>query len=111
MLTDQVRIELVRAGAVELAVQMVNSGGLEAVRRGHRRREDPVLVEMEDRAMASVFDLADMYIWLPTFWQSNSGQTEKVLKAWPGRSIHFHWVIDPNDPAEFRVLSEMYERA
>ncbi len=35
-LTEQVRIELVRAGAVELAVSMVNSGGLEAVRRSHR---------------------------------------------------------------------------
>jgi len=111
MLTEQVRIKLVRAGAVELAVQMVNSGGLEAVRRGHRRRKDPALVEMEDRAMASVLDLADIYIWLPTFWQINSGQTEKILKTWPGRSIHFYWVIDPNGPAKFRVLSEMYERA
>lgn len=110
-LTEQVRIELVRAGAVELAVSMVNSGGLEAVRRSHRRREDPALVEMEDRAMASVLDLADIYIWLPTFWQINPGQTEKILKTWPGRSIHFHWVIDPNDPVEFRILSEMYERA
>jgi hypothetical protein len=30
---------------------MVNSGGLEAVRRSHRRREDPALVQMEDSAM------------------------------------------------------------
>ena len=50
-LTEQVRIELVRAGAVELSVQMVNSGGLEAVRRSHRRREDPVLEDMGDKAM------------------------------------------------------------
>ena len=110
-LTEQVRIELVRAGAVELSVSMVNSGGLEAVRRSHRRREDPGLVEMEDSAMASMFDLADIYIWLPTFWLINPGQTEKILKTWPGRSIHFHWVIDPNDPVEFRILSEMYEKA
>ena len=46
---------------------MVNSGGLEAVRRSHRRREDPALIDMEDQAMASVFDLADIYIWLPGF--------------------------------------------
>lgn len=110
-LTEQVRIELVEAGAVELAVSMVNSGGLEAVRRSHRRREDPALIDMEDRAMASVFDLADIYIWLPGFWQINPGQTEKILKTWPGRSIHFHWVIDPNDPVEFSLLSKMYEQA
>ena len=61
-LTEQVRIELVEAGAVELAASMVNSGGLEAVRRSHRWREDPVLIDMEDRAMVSVFDLADIYI-------------------------------------------------
>ena len=89
-LTEQVRIELVRAGAVELSVQMVNSGGLEAVRLSHRRREDPVLVDMEDKAMASMFDLADIYIWLPFFWLINPGQTEKILKTWPGRSIHFN---------------------
>ena len=59
-LIEQVRIELVRAGAVELSVSMVNSGGLEAVRRNHRRREDPALVDMEDKAMASMFDLADV---------------------------------------------------
>ena len=110
-LTEQVRIELVEAGAVELAVSMVNSGGLEAVRRSHRRREDPALIDMEDRAMTSVFDLADIYIWLPGFWQINPGQTEKILKTWPGRSIHFHWVIDPNDPVEFSLLSKMYEQA
>ena len=110
-LTEQVRIELVRASAVELSVQMVNSGGLEAVRRSHRRREDPVLVDMEDKAMASMFDLAGIYIWLPSFWLINPGQTEKIFKTWPGRSTHFHWVIDLNDPVEFGLLSEMYEKA
>ena len=110
-LTEQVRIELVRAGAVEVTVSMLNSGALEAVRRSHRRREDPGLAEMEDRAMALVFGLADIYIWLPTVWSFNPGQTEKILKTWPGRSIHFHWVMEPNDPVEFRLLSQMYERA
>ena len=90
---------------------MVNSGGLEAVRRSHRRREDPVLVDMEDKAMASMFDLAGIYIWLPSFWLINPGQTEKIFKTWPGRSTHFHWVIDLNDPVECGLLSEMYEKA
>ena len=90
---------------------MVNSGGLESVRRSHRRREDPVLVDMEDKAMASMFDLEGIYFWLPSFWLINPGQTEKIFKTWPGRSTHFHWVIDLNDPVEFGLLSEMYEKA
>ena len=110
-LTEQVRIELVRAGAVELSVSMVNSGALETVRNSYRRREDPELVDLEDRAMAAVFALADIYIWLPTLWSINPGQTEKILKTWSGRSIHFHWVLKPNDPVEFRLLSQMYEKA
>ncbi len=110
-LTEQVRIELVRAGAVELTVSMLNSGALEAVRRSHRRREDHALMDMEDQAMASIFALADIYIWLPTLWSFNPGQTEQILKSWSGRSIHFHWVLEPNDPVEFCLLSRMYEQA
>ena len=40
-LIEQVRIELVEVGVVELAASMVNSGGLESVRSNHRLRENP----------------------------------------------------------------------
>ena len=110
-LLEQVRIEIVRAGAVELCTAMLHSSGLEAVRLGLRRREDAALKEMEDRAMEELFALADIYIWLPTRWDWNVGQTEKILETWQGRSIHFHWVIEPNDDDLFRQLSEMYQEA
>ena len=110
-LLEQVRIEIVRAGAVELCTAMLHSSGLEAVRLGLRRREDAALKEMEDRAMEELFALADIYIWLPTRWDWNVGQTEKILETWQGRSIHFHWVIEPNDDDLFRRLSEMYQEA
>ena len=42
-LTEAVRIEMNRAGAVELAVHMLHPPGLERVRRELRRREDPGL--------------------------------------------------------------------
>ena len=48
-LTEAVRIEINRAGAVELAVHMLHPPGLERVRRELRRREDPALRAMEDR--------------------------------------------------------------
>lgn len=110
-LTEQVRIELARAGAIEVAALLLNSPGLEVVRRRLRRREDPALRRQEDEALRGVFALADIFIWLPTWWSYNVWQTEEILTTWPGRSIHFHWIMDKLDPALFRQLSEQYERA
>ena len=59
-LLEQVRIEIVRAGAVELFAGMLHPTGLENVRRELRRREDPQLKEMEDKALESLFGLADI---------------------------------------------------
>ena len=80
-LLEQVRIELVKAGAVELFTGLLHSPGLEAVRRSYRRRQDAGLMAGEDRAMAELFALADIYIWLPTRWAWNVGQTEFGLGA------------------------------
>ncbi len=110
-LTEQVRIEVNRAGAVELAAHMLHPPGLERIRRELRRREDPTLRGLEDRAMAALFELADIYIWLPTSWAYNVGQTEEILTRWRGRSIHFHWIMDPVDEALFRTLSRVYDEA
>ena len=110
-LLEQVRIEIVKAGAVELFAGMLYPPGLQAVRREMRRREDPGLIDMEDKALESLFELADIYIWLPNHWNLNPGQTEKILKTWQGRAIHFHWIMQPTDPDTFRKLSEMYEQA
>jgi leucyl aminopeptidase (aminopeptidase T) len=111
-LTEAVRIEVTRAGAVELAVHMLHPPGLERVRRELRRREEPASRAMEDRAVAELFALADVYIWLPTTWGYNAGQTEEVLKSWPGRAVHFHWIMDAAmDAGLFRRLSELYDAA
>jgi len=80
-LTEAVRVEINRAGAVELAVHMLHSPGLERVRRELRRRENPALKALEDRAIAALFALADIYIWLPTSWPWNVGQTEAAPRA------------------------------
>lgn len=111
-LTEQVRIELARAGALEVGAMLLNSPALEDARRQLRRREDPVLRRQEDDLMRAVFQLADIYLWLPTTWAYNVGQTEEILTAWPGRSIHFHWIMGGGaDPVVFRALSEQYVRA
>ncbi len=110
-LLEQVRIEILKAGAVELFAGMLYSPGLQSARVGMRRREDPELIEMEDQALAMLFDLADIFIWLPNHWSLNPGQTEKILKTWQGRAIHFHWIMAQCDADTFRKLSEMYEQA
>lgn len=110
-LLEQVRIEIVKAEAVELAAIMLHPPGLEEARTNLRRREDPTLIEMEDKAIDELFSLADIYIWLPTNLALNDGQTEKILKTWQGRSIHFHWEFNPTDPDLFQKLSAMYEQA
>ena len=86
--------------------------GLERVRKELRRREDPAIRAMEDRAVAGLFALADVYIWLPTSWAYNVWQTEEIIKTWPGRAVHFHWIMDVSmDAGLFRRLSELYDAA
>lgn len=115
-LTEQVRIEVMRAGAVEVCTAMMYSPSLDNVRRQLRRREDPHLKRMEDDAFAKLFEASDIFIWLPNDWTHNLFQTEDIIRHWPGRGIHFHWIpgwwpIYGNDPWLFTTLSRMYEKA
>lgn len=109
-LTEQVRIEVVRAGAVEVGALLRDSPGLDALRKKMRRREEPALMEMEDKTMSALFDLSDVYIWLPTSWQLAAYQTEHILTRWQGRSVHFHWITDVVDGHVFQKFSEAYVR-
>jgi len=114
-LTEQVRIEIVRAGAIEIGAMALVSPGLEQHRKVHRRREDPDLKRLEDEALAAVFDLTDVFIWLPNRWAHNVLQSEDIMRNWRGRSVHFHWVPGwwpwSLDDSVFERLSAMYERA
>jgi len=101
-LTEQVRIEVLRAGAVEVGALLRDSPGLDSVRSKLRRRERPELRLMEDKAQRALFDISDVYIWLPTSWNMAMYQTEYILTSWQGRSVHFHWITDVDDPAVFR---------
>lgn len=115
-LTEQVRIEINRAGAVELGTMLLDSPELDLVRTRLRRREEPQLKEQEDRALTALFALAGIYIWLPNRWAHHDMQTEDIIRnGWPGRSIHFHWVPGwwppAADPDLFCKLSAMYQDA
>lgn len=114
-LTEQVRIAVLRAGAVEVATMILQSPALEQHRKVGRRREDPDLKRAEDETLAKLFEITDVFIWLPNRWPHNLLQSEDIIRYWPGRSVHFHWVPGwwpwGNDPALFERLSQMYERA
>ncbi|HEY7063215.1 MAG TPA: hypothetical protein VII06_17185 [Chloroflexota bacterium] len=110
-LTEQVRIEFTKAGAIELGTLTFFSPGLTAVRNRLRRRDDPTLRRQEDELMKALFALADIYVWLPNSWSLSSGQSEAILRTWPGRAVHFHWITHTADPVVFQQLSAQYERA
>jgi leucyl aminopeptidase (aminopeptidase T) len=114
-LTEQVRIAIVRAGAIEVATMILQSPALEQHRKIHRRREDPELKGAEDDVLRRIFDTTDVFIWLPNRWAHNILQSEDIMRNWPGRSVHFHWVPGwwpwGSDPALFEHLSRMYEEA
>lgn len=115
-LTEQVRIEIARAHAVELCTMEFISPGLGNVRRQMRAREDAEHKSREDKAFADLFKLIDVYIWLPNDWEHNLLQTEDIIRqGWQGRAVHFHWVPAWWPPSSDRslasTLSAMYEKA
>src|SRR4051812_30740676 len=117
---DEVRQEVQRAGGIELATILHWTPGLAALRGEDGGKPDPADAVAEEEAMIRLFALADAFVWLANDWRSPRathavGQTERILAAWPGRSVHFHWFHDPRnpDPADpvNLALDRVYERA
>ena len=100
---EAVRVEIQRVGAIELATILHWTPSLSALRAPDGCKPDPDDRAAEDEAMGRLFATADVFIWLMNDWRSRRathavGQTELALETWPGRSVHFHWFHDPNDP-------------
>jgi leucyl aminopeptidase (aminopeptidase T) len=100
---DEIRAEIQRARAIELATILHWTPGLTPLRTPAGRKPDAADARAEDRAMRELFALADVLIWLPHDARGaattyTAGQSESVLETWRGRSVHFHWFHDPNDP-------------
>ena len=100
---DAVRAEIQRARAIELATMMHWTPSLTELRTRDGAMADPEDAAAEDRAIAELFALADVYIWLQNDWRlpcspMTIGQSERILETWNGRGLHFHWFHDPNNP-------------
>ncbi len=100
---EAVRLEIQRAGSIELATMLHWTPALTQLRRPDGTRIDARDAEAEDAAIADLFALADVFIWLQNDWRSPRathavGQSERILERWPGRSVHFHWFHDPANP-------------
>ena len=117
---DEVRQEVQRAGGIELATILHWTPGLTALRGEDGGKPVPADAAAEEEAMARLFALADVFVWLANDWRSPRathavGQSERILATWPGRSVHFHWFHDPRnpDPADpvNLALDRVYERA
>ncbi len=117
---DAVRAEIQRAGAIELATLLHWTPVLTGIRTPAGRRPDPDGALVEDRAVRDLFQLADVFIWLPHDGRGPGatytvGQTEWAMETWQGRALHFHWFHDPNDPdpasPSNRAIDRVYQEA
>jgi hypothetical protein len=117
---DAIRVEIQRADAIELATILHWTPDIAPQRGPGGCKADPESERREDDAMRAMFAVADVFIWLQNDWRPDHsthavGQSEKVLEDWPGRSVHFHWFHDPNDPdpdsAANKALNLVYQRA
>ena len=100
---DEVRAELQRARAIELATIMHWTPKLAALRAPDGCKIDEQDARREDEAMYGLFGAADVFMWLQSDYRRPyrthaTGQSEWVLETWKGRSIHFHWFPDPANP-------------
>lgn len=117
---DAMRTEVQRAGAIELATILHWTPALAMLRAPDGCKPDPDDRAAEDEAIRRLFAIADAFIWLMNDWRSGRathavGQTELALETWPGRSVHFHWFHDPNDPdpdsPANKAIDRVYEAA
>ena len=117
---DAIRIEIQRADAIELATILHWTPDVALLRGPTGCKTDPESERREDQAMRALFAVAEVFIWLQNDWRPKHatqavGQSEKVLADWPGRSVHFHWFHDPNDPdpdsEANKALDLVYQRA
>ena len=117
---DAIRVEIQRADAIELATILHWTPDIAPLRGPGGCKTDPESEQREDDAMRAMFAVADVFIWLQNDWRPSHathaiGQSEKVLDDWPGRSVHFHWFHDPNDPdpdsAANKALDLVYQSA
>lgn len=100
---EAVRAEIQRARAIEQATIVHWTPALTELRTKDGAMPNPEDAAAEDRAIAELFGLADVYVWLQNDWRlprspMTVGQSERILETWNGRGLHFHWFHDPNNP-------------
>jgi hypothetical protein len=112
---DEVRAELQRARAIELATILHWTPTLASLRAPDGCKADVEDARREDDAMYALFNLADVFIWLQSDYRRPyrthaTGQSEWILETWKGRSIHFHWFPDPANPDPESDINKAIDR-
>lgn len=117
---EAVRAEIQRADGIELATMLHWTPSLTLLRKPDGTRVDAADAKAEDQAIRALFEIADVFLWLQNDWRSPRathvvGQSERILEAWRGRSVHFHWFHgpanpDPDNPANL-ALDAVYQDA
>ncbi|MFQ5816735.1 MAG: prolyl oligopeptidase family serine peptidase [Terriglobia bacterium] len=112
-LTEALRQEIHRRGAIQVAHLTFARPELARLRESENLRQDKDYAVREDEIVRQLFEVSDVYVWLPMRALTGQLRTERFLENWKGRAIHFHWVFDPDNLAADLVaqLVELYEHA
>jgi hypothetical protein len=118
-LFDEFRAAVLGAGGIEQATIVAWTPRLAEFRTRSGHALDPDAALDERRAHMELFETADVFIWLPpTSYDRPAAYTamesEWIVGRWPGRTVHFHWPLDPLAPRDHpvqRQIQEMGERA
>jgi leucyl aminopeptidase (aminopeptidase T) len=116
---DAIRAELLEAKAIELGTILFDGPDTIMRRSAVRPRAmDAEFKRQSDRAMRSLYEQADIFMWLPYRFGTGSERgdwrpLEHLVEGTKARGLHFHWVQGLNQlpQAEVDELSRIYTAA
>jgi len=118
-LLDAIRAELLGARAIELGTILFDGGDLLARRRADQpRATDPEYRRLATEAMRSLYERADLFLWLPYRYGTGSERgdwrvLEHLVEGTNARGLHFHWIqgFASMSQDEVDAFTRMYEAA
>lgn len=118
-LTDAIRAELLEAKAVELGTILFDGRQMTARRdKVQPRATDAEYRRLATAAMRSLYQQADVFLWLPYRYSTGSERgdwrvLEHLIEGTRARGLHFHWVqgLEQLTQEDVNQLSRLYADA
>jgi leucyl aminopeptidase (aminopeptidase T) len=118
-LLDAVRAELLGARAIELGTILFDGRLVIDRRRADQpRATDPEYRRQSTQAMRTLYEQADIFMWLPYRYGTGSERgdwrvLEHLVEGTRARGLHFHWIqgFASMSQAEIDAFTRLYEAA